>query len=600
MHTTRISATNNGQNQSKKARQQMMAWTALPTDSEWPRWSDYLQNRKHPRPLRKLVPKGSVCPLLWGPLERAHSDASFSLFLELAAASCRKKAARQAGLEDRLETWLAGSVAAVPDLPFALECLAWAHLLPSLAALVTPAVWRDLFMLLVNTAHEAVGLSLEGDTTVHALLAAELPLTLAYYFPELPQTKKLYRAGCRAVTRNVVELTDGEGQPSGRMLGMFRFLLASWTRCRLLARAARWSCWDKEAELQYAWTIQQAIRLTRRDGTQVLTEGMAANWCPGLFSALLDMFGDAADRAIARQLLPGTRFANQANKQKKMPAPPLHSEWAEICVMRTAWARKAPCLTTVFCAQTLRSELSTQGRVVWSGDCTPRLRVNAQEQNVKSDWRELCWFTDEDVDYLELQGEYSGDWLIQRQILLSRSDHFLLLADAILGPETGELEVQTSLPLRAGMHWYQDPEVRDGVLGDDRALAAVMPLALPQWTAEKAAGELACAAQQLQLTQTGNGQALYAAWFFDLAPARLAKPRTWRRLTVAAQRVVQKPDAAVGFRVQVGRRQWLIYRSLQPAANRSVLGQNLSQEFVAARFNTDGHIEPLIEIEASD
>jgi len=82
-----------------------------------------------------------------------------------------------------------------------------------------------------------------------------------------------------------------------------------------------------------------------------------------------------------------------------------------------------------------------------------------------------------------------------------------------------------------------------------------------------------------------------------LAPRRLRKPRTWRRLTVAECRAIQGPGIAVGYRVQVGRQQWLIYRSLARTANRSVLGQNLSQEFVAARFDTHGRIEALIEIE---
>ena len=43
-------------------------------------------------------------------------------------------------------------------------------------------------------------------------------------------------------------------------------------------------------------------------------------------------------------------------------------------------------------------------------------------------------------------------------------------------------------------------------------------------------------------------------------------------------------DVAVGFRAQSGDDQWLVYRSLGPAGNRAVLGQNISSEFYAGRF----------------
>jgi hypothetical protein len=56
-------------------------------------------------------------------------------------------------------------------------------------------------------------------------------------------------------------------------------------------------------------------------------------------------------------------------------------------------------------------------------------------------------------------------------------------------------------------------------------------------------------------------------------------------------------DRAVGYRAQSGRGQWLIYRSLGPAGNRTVLGQNIAGEFCAGRFRRSGKLEEWIEIE---
>ncbi|MEX0714781.1 MAG: hypothetical protein WD278_20765 [Pirellulales bacterium] len=61
--------------------------------------------------------------------------------------------------------------------------------------------------------------------------------------------------------------------------------------------------------------------------------------------------------------------------------------------------------------------------------------------------------------------------------------------------------------------------------------------------------------------------------------------------------MVQPADPAVGYRVQVGRQQWLIYRSLAERGNRTVLGHNLISEFLVARFDRQGKVEPLLEIE---
>ena len=59
-------------------------------------------------------------------------------------------------------------------------------------------------------------------------------------------------------------------------------------------------------------------------------------------------------------------------------------------------------------------------------------------------------------------------------------------------------------------------------------------------------------------------------------------------------------DMAVGYRVQVGKRNWLIYRSLFNRMSRTLLGHHLFHEFLAARFTSRGVVEPLIAIERDE
>jgi hypothetical protein len=99
------------------------------------------------------------------------------------------------------------------------------------------------------------------------------------------------------------------------------------------------------------------------------------------------------------------------------------------------------------------------------------------------------------------------------------------------------------------------------------------------------------------LHQTTSGCAIFAPLFFDLDGRRMNRPATWRQLTVGQKGVVQPADVAVGYRVAVGSRQWLIYRSLAAAASRTLLGHNLNGETLVARFRRDGQVEPLVEVE---
>ena len=72
--------------------------------------------------------------------------------------------------------------------------------------------------------------------------------------------------------------------------------------------------------------------------------------------------------------------------------------------------------------------------------------------------------------------------------------------------------------------------------------------------------------------------------------------RTWRQLTVADTRERLTSDQAVGDRIQAGLDQWLVYRSLDEPRNRTLLGCNLSCEFFAGRFGTDGEAVRSMEV----
>lgn len=497
-----------------------------------------------------------------------------------------------------LREWLDRLPHAQPDTLLALECLGWCHALPRIGAVVVEPDWRELLQALQETAAAAGGISIHEQPVAHQLLGGELPLTLAYTFPEIKSLKKLRRVGQAALSYGAVELTDGEGLLNARQLARAYELLACWTRCSRMASAAGWKCFDAAARAQYEWTVHQALRLTRADGTLVLSRGLSGDWCSDLWTAALAETGDKVDGLIAQLLLPNGNGQVSARRYKRLPEPCAYSEWAEVCVMRASWSRKSPQFSCVFADRKMEVELSTGGRVLLSGAADPSLRVDGQLLTPQSEWTELCWFTDEDVDYLELELEYQSGWMVQRQMLLARSDEFLLLADAVIGPAAAVIDLEQSWLLADDITFAAEEATHEGYLKNSRPLGLVLPLALPEWKTDSSHGSLTAHDQRLTLRAQGTmRQRLYAPLFIDLAARRRGAKRTWRQLTVAEKLQIQSPDVAVGYRVQVGSNQWMVYRSLAPRGNRTLLGQNLSQEFVVGRFDMDGCLQELIEVE---
>ena len=256
-------------------------------------------------------------------------------------------------------------------------------------------------------------------------------------------------------------------------------------------------------------------------------------------------------------------------------------------------------LTVSYQGPSVQLEMVCGNEALWSGQWRGEVRLDGVPAGPVSAWELTCRVSDVDVDYLELQISLTGGLRVQRHVLLTRKDGFVLLADAVLGERSGTLEYCGSLPLAPGVTFRGAKATREGILRSQSAgrLARVLPLTLPEWRRDARAGDLVFGSQELELRQTVEGKRLFAPLFFDLDRRRGNRRFTWRQLTVAESMRICPADVAVGYRVAIGKEQWLLYRSLAEKANRTVLGHNLATEMLVARFRRDGEVESLVEIE---
>lgn len=276
---------------------------------------------------------------------------------------------------------------------------------------------------------------------------------------------------------------------------------------------------------------------------------------------------------------------------------PRHSAAARRAVLCTRGPRHAERILAAYPGRTTLLEFHSAGEVLCSGVWDCQVCFEGQTLDPTSTWHQTCWFSDRDVDYLELEIRLERGFCIERSILLARHDRFAYLADAILGPARGALEYHGSIPLAPGVGLRRAGQTRESLLSIGRARALVMPLALGEWRADGGPGDLAPSGRAIHLRQQACGRRMLAPLWVDFDRQRIARPRTWRRLTVAEDRKAVPDELAVGYRVQAGSAQWLVYRSLGKKGNRTLLGHNLSTEMLVARFTKAGEVEKLVEIE---
>jgi len=259
-------------------------------------------------------------------------------------------------------------------------------------------------------------------------------------------------------------------------------------------------------------------------------------------------------------------------------------------------------------------EVAVQNEPLLFGLWTFDIHLGTKTLSPAGKWSKICEHTERGCDYVEIELPLSGDYRLQRSLLVNHKDKVLLLTDAVLADE--EQDTNESLSYRA--EFYVSPKLRAKTSTEateiefrsvGRGTAPVfraLPLALPEWTVAKpvgtklnglVSGTFTETEGTLVLRQESTGASLFVPLLFDLNADRLSKRYTWRQLAVGENLQRVQEDQAVGYRIQLGQDQFLLYRSLTARANRTVLGHNLMDDFCFARFDPETGVDPLIAIE---
>lgn len=492
---------------------------------------------------------------------------------------------------------------------YCANAITWAAALPELTRRVDQQTWWDLLGSLQQL-REAVMQRNATGTPPHLMIGAELGLTLAWRMADVPSCKRLEKSSLDAFAAWCECDDESVG---GAIAGATdaRMVLASIFRCQQIIGE----------------TTRRKVKKQQRVVAQSLATWVAAMTTTSGASAMSgasrqDVVDDLPPHGLlarASELDPETlRPATSAALGKSQSGGRLawevclpdafhHHEEAKVAVMFPDWDVRRGRIHLDYGGQDNRLELLAGRAAVISGRCETMIEFDGATQQPCGPWTASCEYTDDDVHYLELEQPWTGGIFLQRQWMIVRDDRCVLFADSIVPKDSASSRPSASirydcrLPLAAAIGVDPEPETRDLFLSNVKRRGLVMPLSAGEWRAGASLVTLnATDDGHLHLSARGAHRLSVPLWF-DFQQRRFKRKRTWRQLTVADDLRIVEPSEAVGYRVQAGSQQWMVYRSLGESACRSVLGKHLVADFFCARFDpSDGSFEELVTVDVND
>jgi hypothetical protein len=538
------------------------------------------------------------------------------------AAETNQAAASQLQLKtsENIARWLIRCLPVHGSDPYvAVSSVGWVHGLRELGRELTPSLWLEVLQSILTQIDRAWSDPKPSSMFPWLLWACEAPVALATQL--IPSGRK-DRMVVEALDRLAKLLESVVADPTpwlARGARNVRALLASVIRTRWAANKLGVREWNKKQQRGLAQLTEIALGLTATDGRPMLVDWDLGADEPDLWQALVELCPTAKTLPITLQAVMENRSERRRLPRKDIKAtktrtisrkllgePGRYFEKAEMATMRRTWEQSGCRLAIDFARDPMWLDcLGSGGRRLLSGEWDIAIRKDGRLLETDVAWSEVCWFSDDDVDYLELEAAVEHECKVQRQLILIREEGLMLFADALLAEHAAHWSIESSWELAPDIDCRSAEKSHEAelFLRDDPATrqALLLPLSLPEWRRQPSGGKLYEELGRLILRHETQGKRLYSPLALVSRKSLRDLPFTWRRLTVAEDLVIQPAEVAQAFRLQLGAQQLVFYRSLAQPVRRSALGLHLNSEFYAGRFDSeDTAYEAIVEISSDE
>ena len=442
---------------------------------------------------------------------------------------------------------------------------------------------------LVGQARAAQPLLATGDT-----LPARFVLCLSGLFRDIEACRCLGDGATATLAAEIERLVSAKGvvNLSGSPAMVER--VTRWSAAREVAVATGGDAWGKATERRWKAAATTAVRLLGGQARVLAGAGQL----PECFSApLVDAVAGMGGRR--GRTVRALRRGRGAGRCHGLLSRDLHDKASAVAIIRSGWDRRGLRVMLDYRQAVPRLEIAVADRLLVDGPWQWEAWVDGRPVEAEGPWSVSCWESDRKATFIEITAPLAGGRQIERQVVVLPRDRIVVLADAVRSPgQSSPAETRYRGVVPTGPPLETDPaaETREIVAFDTAMRFMALPLALPEWRSAGRGG-LEASGSGLVLSQEGSGGRLYAPLWLDCDPGRVGGPLTWRQLTVADTRLNLPPHQAVGFRVQAGLEQWLLYRALDVARNRTLLGCNVSCEFLLGRIKPSGEVARTLQIQ---
>lgn len=499
-----------------------------------------------------------------------------------------------------------------PDLAVAGAAVIWAAALPELLNRIGENEWWDLLGSLQNFRES---LLLRPATQPVVLVGVvELGLTLATAMQSLPSCRRLETSSRDALSewceQSDLSLSAILSSPAEARLALASIYRIQMLVDRALDKSAKSKKHFKAIRSESAMIASElatwVAALTRTGGASSFStlsrDGLIDDVGQGgLLARAADSDPDSLQPALAAAMGYKQKSKGRLAWQVSLPEAYLHDDDAKLACLLPEWDARRGRTIIDYHLPALRFELSGGKHYVLQGICETEIQIDGEACAPSDGWVATCEYSDDDIHYLELEQPLERGFVLQRQFMVLREDQCVFYADAVVSsdPENrSTIHYQSRFPLGQSMTGQIDPETRDVTLRDKRDRALVLPLAAPEWRLARSPVDLDVSPDQHLVLRSSGLRQLYAPMWIDLTPDRFKRNRTWRVLTVGENLQTVDPDRAVAYRVQMGRAQWILYRSLGDSVPRTFFGKHMIADFYCARFDSkDQSYEDLITVE---
>ncbi len=432
----------------------------------------------------------------------------------------------------------------------------------------------------------------------------ELPLILSLVLADLKGQSTRLKSACRTLKEGLHAGTDTDGMLHAELVAAADEWLAPQVR------AAYWAGAFEEEWLKSGDVDRLAAKI-RSCVVLLVQNGLVSNPPDDLreTGSAAEVFEYALKVVGIRDSSPFHSFvcANGRKRSKKKSAKNRRSrslqtsnqsDWAESAVLRSGLQADSDVCVVNWDQPQASIHLGVLGTPLLSGTWSSEVLMNGESIGSVENWHCSCWFCDDEAAFAELEADPTDSVHVVRHVMLSLQDRLGVICESVTTTDPDVVvQLKSELPLAVNPLAVTNSITREIVLHADCVSARVIPAWLEDDRVRHTTGRCEKVGDVLRCESEGIGGAT-SPLLFDWHPERQAQEADWNRLTVTEDRQVVSGQLAAGFRVRVGRKQTLIYRSLRTGElPRAVLGLHTLNETVYGRVKKSGEVAPLVLVE---